>query len=140
MSSELLRGAFVTSQGDAMKTVNLLLVLGVAAGWVASAPGADNKKLIVGKWEAAKVEENSPLPKGTIMEMKADGEMIITVKSEDKPMVRKGTYTVDGDTFTAVLKNEGKEISHKISILKLTEEELEAANEKKQTIVFKRLK
>jgi uncharacterized protein (TIGR03066 family) len=122
-----------------MKMVKMMLILFVAAGCVASVQGADNKKLLVGKWEAAKVEENSPLPKGTLMDMKADGTMTITIKAE-KEIVIEATYTVDGDSFNVLMKSDDKKMPHKISIKKLTEEELEAVNEKKQVILFKRVK
>jgi len=123
-----------------MRTVKVMLALCVALIGAAHVHGADNKELIVGKWEASKVEENSPLPKGALLEFTADGKMSITLKKGDDTVVRKGTYTVDGDSFTVVFKKDDADDKHKISIKKLTKEELEAANEKGQVILFKKVK
>ena len=128
-----------------MKILQLSLaafVLAAMGTTVLAEEKADNKKLLLGKWEAVKVEEGT-LPKGAIVEFLKDGKMQTTTKKDGKDQTRKGTYTVDGDTFTINFKVEDMEIKLKIKIKKLNDTELntelDTENEGK-TVTFKRVK
>lgn len=100
---------------------------------------ADNKKLIVGKWEAVKADEDT-LPVGAVVEHTADGKLKVTVKEGGKEEVINGTYTVEGETVNLVFTLGGKEEKKKLSIKKLNETEYVASDEKDRSATFKRVK
>jgi uncharacterized protein (TIGR03066 family) len=117
--------------------MNALKLLAVAAvvcllGTPARADEKDYPKLIVGKWELTKVEEGG-LPKGSLIEFTKDGKVMATIKKDDKDATLEGTYKVEGDSFTVIMKTEDKEHKQKITIVKLTESELHIKNEMGRT-------
>ena len=121
------------------RTVPAAFLIVCFATAISAADTGETKKLLVGKWEAVKVDEGS-LAKGTVIEFKADGKMSIVAMLEGKDVTTEGTYTVDGNVFTAKLAVVGKEMDHKVTIKKLTATELEATNEKGKSVTFKRVK
>lgn len=126
-----------------MKMLRLVLTAFVVASLSSSAMAADEKadikKLIVGKWEAVQVDENT-LPKGTIIEFTKDGKLKVTAKKEGKDESVDGTYTVDGQTFTYKLKIGDQELSAKINVKKISATELDTANPEGLKVSFKKVK
>lgn len=128
-----------------MKVLGVLLAAAALAGLTGSARGqdkaekADNKKLIVGKWEAVKADEDT-LPVGAVVDHTADGKLKVTVKTGGKEEVITGTYAVEGDTVNLTFTLGGKEEKKKLSIKKLTETEYVATDEKGKSATFKRVK
>jgi uncharacterized protein (TIGR03066 family) len=117
-----------------------LLVLGFVAGVRADDKKADtNKEKLVGSWEVVKADEGAP-PVGTVVEFIKDGKMKVIHKKDDKEMTLEGTYTLDDEKVSIVLKQEDKEIKHTITIKKLTDTEFVAENEKGQKAEFKKKK
>lgn len=110
------------------------VVAGIAAAVQAEEKKIDIKKLLVGKWEAVKVDEGAGLPQGAVVEFKADGKLLVTPKKDGETI--EGTYTVEKDGFTANLKD----AMHKISVKKLTKTELEVTNDQDKTTTFNRVK
>ena len=113
-----------------MNALKLVAVVAVAC-LVGSGVRADEKdyaKHIVGKWELTKVEEGG-LPQGTIIEFTKDGKVMTKVKKDDKDFPLEGTYKVDGDKLMVTLKIGEDEQKQTISILKLTESEMQVKNE-----------
>lgn len=98
------------------------LTAGVLICFVGAALRAEEKpnyaKLLVGKWEATKVDEGT-LPKGSIVEFTKDGKLKVTVKQEGQEMTIDGTYKVEGDKFTVTVKFGDEEHSNTITITKL---------------------
>ena len=99
----------------------------------------DNKKLIVGKWETVKADEDT-LPVGAVVEHTADGKLKVTVKEGGKEEVITGTYAVEGDTVNLTFTLGGKDEKKKLTIKKLTETEYMATDEKGKSATFKRVK
>ena len=126
-----------------MKMLRLVLAAFVVASLNASAMAADEKadvkKLIVGKWEAVQVDENT-LPKGAIIEFTKDGKLKVTAKKDGKDESVEGTYTVDGQTFTYKLKLGEQELSAKITVKKISATELDTANPEGLKVSFKKVK
>ncbi|MCE9533882.1 MAG: TIGR03066 family protein [Planctomycetes bacterium] len=124
-----------------MKTILLALSAFFLAG-LSMAVAADEKidvKKLVGKWEAVKVDEGT-LPKGTIVEFTADGKMKVIAKKGDKDETIEGTYKTDATSFTYTLSIEKKEFSQKITIKKLSADELDTTSADNKNVTFKKAK
>jgi uncharacterized protein (TIGR03066 family) len=126
-----------------MKVVRLmaaaLVVAGLGVAVQAEEKKPDIKKLLVGKWEATEVDEGT-LPKGAVVEFMADGKMKVTGKQGDMERKHEGTYTLDGDSFTIMLKDGEKDIKQKILIKKISDTELVTASPEGKKVTFKRAK
>jgi uncharacterized protein (TIGR03066 family) len=94
-----------------------------------------NKDKLVGVWEVTKGET---APVGATVEFTKDGKMIVIIKDGDKTVKLDGTYTVEKDSITSVLKEEDKEHKETVKIKKLTDKELVVEEEKGKTIEFKK--
>src|SRR5262249_26020589 len=97
----------------------------------------DNAKLLVGTWEVTKSFDKGPAV-GATVEFTKDGKVKVKAKVEDKDVYREGTYKVDGDKLTLVLKRDDKESKTIISIKKLSDKELVTENDDKQSVELKR--
>jgi uncharacterized protein (TIGR03066 family) len=116
------------------------LVIGIAAGVRGDDKKADsNKEKLVGSWEVVKSEDPPP-PVGAVVEFAKDGKVKITHKRDDKDLTVEGTFTVDGDKVSVVLKMGDKEDKHSITIKKISDNELTMENDKGKTVEFKRKK
>lgn len=111
----------------AMRWLALGLVVCVVSVGARADEKADNAKLIVGKWEATKVDEGT-LPKGSIVEFTKDGKLKITVKMGDQDLTIDGTYKVEGNKFTITMKMGDDEQTQTITIKKLSKTELNTEN------------
>jgi uncharacterized protein (TIGR03066 family) len=122
-----------------MKIMQIALTALIAGLFVTPASAADNKKLLVGKWEVVKADEGT-LPVGTIVDYSAEGKSTITAKKGGKESTVEGSYTIDGDSFTYKLNFGGKDFSNKITIKKISETEMDTANPEGKAVAFKRVK
>jgi uncharacterized protein (TIGR03066 family) len=112
-----------------------LATLGLSPAW--AAPEKDtNKDKIIGTWEV--VKSQSDLPAGSTVEFTKDGKLTVTVKAEDKKVVVKGTYKVDGDTLTVTTKDGDEEHTEKMTIKSLTKDKLVVVDDKKKTDELKK--
>jgi uncharacterized protein (TIGR03066 family) len=109
-----------------MKTLKLLAVGMVVCLFAAGARAeekVDYAKLLVGKWEITKAEEGT-VPVGTLVEFTKDGKFKVTGKKDDKVEDFEGTYKVDGNTFTFIVKIGSDEHTDTITITKITDKEM----------------
>ena len=125
-----------------MKTTNWL-VLGLSLSVLGGFAMADEKetaKLLVGKWEATKVDEGS-LPKGAIVEFMKDGKMKVSGKKGDDDLALDGTYKLNGMKLTVTLKMpDGGEKEHPITIKKISDTEMSVEGDDGKSITFTRKK
>ncbi|HEV3145334.1 MAG TPA: TIGR03066 family protein [Gemmataceae bacterium] len=124
-----------------MRTL-LLMALGLSVAFLAGSARADEKdtaKLLVGKWEATKVDEGT-LPQGTIVEFTKDGKVKITAKKDDKDVNLAGTYTFENHKLTVKLKMNDEEKEHTVTIKKINETEFVAEHEDGKSITFTKKK
>ena len=130
--------------------MNMLRVLavGIVVGLLSASARAEEKKevkkidyakMIVGKWEATKVAEES-ISVGTIVEFTKDGKFKLAGKMGDMELAFDGTYTIDGDKFTFKGKFGDNETEQTITITKLTETEMVTTNKADKVVEFKRKK
>jgi uncharacterized protein (TIGR03066 family) len=121
-----------------MKALSVLAVVCLVTA-VGRADEKDYPKLIVGKWEVTKADEGT-LPKGSIVEFTKDGKFTSREKMGDKDVQFTGTYKVEGDTFELDLKIGDESHKVKITITKLTADELHTKNDQGQVVEVKRKK
>jgi len=124
-----------------MKTM-LLVALGLAVCWFTATARADEKdtaKMLVGKWEAAKVDEGT-LPQGTIVEFTKDGKVKITAKKDNEEFNLAGTYKFENHKLTVKLKMNDEEKEHTVTVKKISDTEFVAEHEDGKSITFKRTK
>jgi uncharacterized protein (TIGR03066 family) len=119
------------------------LAAGLIVGLVGAGARAEDKpdyaKLIVGKWEASKVDEGT-LPPGAIVEFTKDGKIKLTGKKGDAEMAFEGTYTVEKDTFTIAMKVGDQEHKQTITITKISDSEMATKNAEGKVVELKRKK
>ena len=123
--------------------MNMLRILSVGAIVCAFTAGAraedkvDYAKLIVGKWEITKADDGT-VPVGTIVEFTKDGKFKVTGKKEDKVETFEGTYKVEKNTFTFVMKVGDEEHKETITITKMTEKEMSTKNKEDKVVECKK--
>jgi uncharacterized protein (TIGR03066 family) len=115
------------------------LMLGIVAGVRGEDKAGVSKEKLVGTWEVVKAEEPPP-PVGAVIEFGKDGKMKVTHKKDDKDATIEGTYTVEGDKLNVVVKVDGNEVKHTVTIKKLGANEMTAENDGGKAIEFKRKK
>lgn len=100
-----------------------LTVCLIGGGMRAEEKKTDYAKLLVGKWEATKVDEGT-LPKGSIVEFTKDGKLKVIAKENGQDMTIDGTYKVEENKFTITVKIGEEEHSNAIIITKINDKEM----------------
>jgi uncharacterized protein (TIGR03066 family) len=116
-----------------------VLVASLLSSLEADEKKSDNKTLIVGVWELTKADNGGP-PVGTVMEYSKDGKIRMTGKANGKELVANGTYVVEGNKFTGMLKTPDREEKGTVTIKKLTDTELVTEDDAGRVLEFKRKK
>ena len=122
-------------------TVALGVLLVVAAGASAQdtkdgkkdKDAVDAKKLI-GKWEPKDKKDNVTL------EFTKDGKLLLSVDAGGKSQKLEGTYKLDGNKLTVVLKFMDQEMKEEVTVSKLTDDEMETTDSKGKKETMKRVK
>jgi uncharacterized protein (TIGR03066 family) len=134
---------FFSMKGTSMKLLATVIaccvVLALAGPSRADTKDAPktNKEKIVGVWELSKSEDKNA-PVGATVEFTKDGKMIVKFKMEDKAVTIEGTYTIEKDSITSVLKHDDQEMKETVTIKKLTDKELVVVDGKGKTDEFKK--
>lgn len=117
-----------------------LLGLGIVLAVAFGAHAADEKKIdamkLIGKWEPVKPKKDEEL----VMEFTKDGKLIVTGSMGEKALKIEGTYKLEGDKLSFVLKFMGDEIKQTVTITKLTDDEMEGTDPANKTEAFKKVK
>ncbi len=116
--------------------LSAIIILGLA-NIASAADKDDNKKLIVGKWEVSKADEGT-VPPGATIEFTKDGKFKMNAKKDDKEESREGTYTVEGDTVSLLMKRDDGDQTVKIAIKKLSASELTVEGPDGKSVTFKK--
>lgn len=116
--------------------VAALVVTGLGTS-VHAADKDDNKTLIVGKWEVSKAEDGT-VPTGSTIEFSKDGKLKMVAKKNDKEENREGTYTVEKEVLTLVMKRDDGERTVKITIKALSATELTVEGPDGKSVTFKK--
>ena len=99
----------------------------------------DTAKLMVGKWECTKSDPGT-LPVGSIVEFTKDGKMKVTMKMGDMEVKIEGTYTVEKNAFTMVMKMGDDEHKQTITIKKISDKEMSTADKDGKAVELTRKK
>ena len=124
---------------SAMSTLRLIVASFIMMGSATAAFAADNKKLIVARWEVVDGDE-STLAKGSTAEFTADGKIKVVARKNNQDENIDGTYTIEGDTLTLKVKADGSDRTVKITIKKLGDTDLTLEGPDGKTVVFKNKK
>ncbi|HJZ56189.1 MAG TPA: TIGR03066 family protein [Gemmataceae bacterium] len=113
----------------------LVVLMGLAAG-AAQDDKKDSKidgKKLVGKWTPKDAKKEA----GLVIEFTKDGKLVLTVDIAGKTEKVEGTYKLDGNKLTMAIKFGDKENKETMTVLKLTDDELETedSNGKKETLL-----
>lgn len=97
----------------------------------------DNKTLIVGKWEVSKADDGT-VPAGATIEFTKDGKMKMNAKKDGKEENREGTYTVEKEALTLIMKRDDGDRTVKITIKALSATELTVEGPDGKSVSFKK--
>src|SRR5262245_198907 len=124
---------------SALRLVAVGAVVCLLAGGVRAEEKGDYAKLIVGKWEVTKADEGT-VPVGTKIEFTKDGKINGTHTKDGAEQTVSGTYKVEGEKFTMTMTANDKEVTRTITILKLSDTEMQTENPegKKVTLTKKK--
>ncbi|MDB5308443.1 MAG: hypothetical protein JWO38_2645 [Gemmataceae bacterium] len=115
----------------------LAVVLAVAAGGAAEDKDTpiDGKKLI-GKWEPKEAKKDGKI----VIEFTKDGKLIISAEAAGKTEKYDGTYKVNGNKLGIVMKLKDTEVKEDVTLLRLTDADLETEDVKGKKESWRRLK
>jgi uncharacterized protein (TIGR03066 family) len=114
-----------------------LFVVGLVVGVRAEEKKDSNKDKIVGTWELSTSDKSF----SAVYDFAKDGKIKLMSKKDEKEESTEGTYSVEGDKVSVVLKIDGKEEKHTFTIKKLTDTEMVLLDEQKgKTAELKRKK
>jgi len=123
--------------------MNALKLLTVGAFALVFAAGAraeeksDLAKMLVGKWEITKADEGT-IPVGTIVEFTKDGKCSVTMKVGDKEEKMDGKYKVEPHKFIVTFKQGDTEMSHTITVTKITDKEMTTKDDSGKVVESKK--
>ena len=101
------------------------------------AAGTDTGKRLLGVWEVTKSDDAPP---GATVEFTKDGKIKLRAKVKDMEIKVDGTYELKKDQIVTRVTFGDKSKSETHTIKKLTDTELSTANEKGDSVEFKRKK
>ena len=116
----------------------LAVVLCLGSGLLAEDKKADpiDAKKLVGKWEPKEKKEGVRV----VLEFNKDGKASLTRTDDGVERTFGGTYKVDGNKVTTILKWGDKEQTDTRTVSKLTDTEMVSTDEKGREITLVRLK
>ncbi|MFL5338956.1 MAG: TIGR03066 family protein [Gemmataceae bacterium] len=124
---------------NAMRMLAVAAVVGLLAVGVRAEDKPDTAKLIVGVWEVTKTEEGGP-PPGSTIEFTKDGKLKISAKMGDQEFKIDGTYKLEGDKFTIMMKMGEQEHTDTITIKKITKTEMSTTDKDGKVVELKKTK
>ena len=110
-------------------------VVTMTAAAVADEKAVDKAK-IVGTWEVTK--SAGELPPEAAIQFTKDGKLKITAKVKDKTLTLAGTYKVEGNKLTIIMKMGDKEHKETMTIKTLTDSKLVTVDAKGKVDEFKK--
>lgn len=123
-----------------MNAFKLLAVGAVAIVFTVGARAeekSDLAKMLVGKWEITKADEGT-IPVGTMVEFTKDGKCSVTMKVGDKEEKMEGKYKVEPHKFIVMFKQGDTEMSHTITVTKITDKEMTTKDEEGKVVESKK--
>ena len=117
------------------------LAVGVVAGVLGAGARADDKtdyaKMLVGKWEVTKADPDT-VPVGAVVEFAKDGKVKFHAKKDGEDVAIDGTYKVEKNTFTLIMKAGDEEHSETITITKMSDGEMSTVNKNGKKVDLKK--
>ncbi len=122
------------------RLTSLLCIGIILTGSVSAAPAPkSNRVMILGVWEVTKSDDGTP--PGTTVEFTRDAKIKIKTKVLDETLEISGTYKLEGDKVTVLIKApDDDESIDTLTITKLTDKELIFKDQKGKIDRLKRKK
>jgi len=115
-----------------------VLALIVLAGSFARADEKIDKTKLVAVWKLVKSDEDAP--KGATAEFTKDGKLNISFERDGKQEKLEGSYTLEGDKLTVILKKGGNEDKDMLTIKTLSDDKLVIENKDGKKHEFEKVK
>ena len=96
--------------------------------------------LLVGVWRFVKTSGKAPEGIRATTEYTKDGKVVVLMQVKDEKRQAEGTYKLDGDKLTQVMKLRGKETTEVVTVEVLTKEKLTFVGKDKERSEFERVK
>jgi uncharacterized protein (TIGR03066 family) len=116
----------------------LLLLAFASVGQGQGAKAKIDKAKLVGTWTFVKTDSKDAPPPGVTLkiEFTKDGKHYQSSSFKDKSFKASGTYSVEGDQLTTILKGPGgKETKETVTITELTDKKLVTTEKTKDGVV-----
>jgi uncharacterized protein (TIGR03066 family) len=110
---------------------------GLLSGVILADDKIDKAKLTA-VWKLVKSDE--PAPKDATAEFTKDGKLIVQFEMDGKPEKLEGTYTLEGNKITAILKKGDNEDKDVLTITTLTDDKLVIENRNGKKHEFEKVK
>lgn len=125
---------------NTMRWLAVAMVLcGLTAGLRADEKKTDLAKELIGTWEVTNGQPGT-VPEGAKMEFTKDGKLKFIIKLNDQERTIDATYTVEGSSFTMVVKVEDEERKQTIDVTEINDKVLKLKDKMSKTVELKRLK
>ncbi|HLW64408.1 MAG TPA: lipocalin family protein [Gemmataceae bacterium] len=124
-----------------MKSFGCLAVAVILAGLLSGLARADDKvdkTKLTAVWKLVKSDE--PAPKDATAEFTKDGKLIVQFEMDGQQQKLEGSYTLDGNKITAVLKKGENEEKDILTITTLTDNKLVIENKDGKKHEFEKVK
>jgi uncharacterized protein (TIGR03066 family) len=121
------------------RVIGVAVVLVLACGARGAQEKKDepiNGKLLIGKWEP-KVLKKGEL---TSIEFTRDGKLIAIAEVGGKGARAEGTYKLEGNKLTFEVTYTGETTKETVTLLKLTDDEMESRDKEGKIDTYKRMK
>lgn len=115
--------------------------LAVAVAVAAEGPAADNDipidaKKLAGKWEPKEQKKDQKI----VLEFTKDGALTISTTADGKTTTYTGTYKLSGNKLAIAMKIKGEEVKQEVTVLKLTDDELDTEDAKGKKDLLRRVR
>jgi uncharacterized protein (TIGR03066 family) len=124
---------------NAVRVLAVSAIVCLIGAGVRAEDKADNAKLMIGKWEVSKADDGT-IPMGSTVEFTKDGKIKFAFKMGDMDVAFEGTYTVEKDAFTMVMKMGDMEHKQTVTIKKISDKTMSTVDKDGKAVELTRKK
>jgi uncharacterized protein (TIGR03066 family) len=124
-----------------MKTLGYFFAAVAVVGFVSTLARADDKidkTKLTATWKLVKADEEAP--KGATAEFTKDGKLIVQFEEDGQQQKLEGSYTLEGNKITAIIKKGDNEEKDVLTITTLTDDKLVIENKNGKKHEFEKVK
>jgi len=121
----------------ALATSMIALAFACLTGSLARADEKIDKDKLIGTWKIVKADD---APIGATGEFTKDGKLIVVIEENGNKVSMQGTYALEGNKITIVLKKGDKDDKDTATIKSLSADKLVIENKNGKTVEFEKVK